>query len=174
MNKTLGALVLVALAGSLATPVLAVDQNINLTADVTSFCSINGLLTDNSETVVINTLNGFVSTTMIPRNYTIVCNGGSTTSLTSTNGGLSPIVPLSQPGFQNVINYTAETSGFATITGGNTATVGTVGTQEPLGSVIRATPNSASITVEITPSLNTLPLVVGSYADTLRLRIVAN
>jgi hypothetical protein len=177
MNKVLGAFAFAALAGSLATPASATDQNIPLQATVTSFCKIAGSLTPADDALqTINVTDGFVNTGQtITRPFNVVCNKASTVSLAAKNGGLS--TAASAAGFDNIINYTAATTGFAVISpAGDTATVATAvaNSYESLGSTTRATPGSASISVVITPTVNTLPLVEGTYNDVVRLSIVPN
>lgn len=171
MNKISRAFALFALAGGLATPAMAVDQNIDLSATVASFCRIAGSFTPADDSAVINVTNGAIVTTPIPKSYNVVCNGPSTTTLVSNNGGLSG--PPAAPGFENVINYTASASNFVTIAAGTTAN-GAVGANETLGTATRATPGSTDIDVVITPLANTDPLAVGNYNDRLVVRIVPN
>lgn len=178
VNRVVGAFAFAALAGSLATSASATDQNIPLQATVTSFCKIAGSLTPADDTLqTITVTDGFVdSGQTITRPFNVVCNKASTISLAAKNGGLSTAAAAVPGSFDNIINYTAGTTGFATISAGDTATVATAvaNSFESLGSTTRATPGSASISVVITPTVNTLPLVEGTYNDVVRLRIVPN
>ena len=170
MSKVLGVVAMAALIAGLASPASATDQNIPLQAVVTSFCKINGTLADSTDAVqTIGVTAGDVTVAAINRTFPVVCNKATDISLTSINGGLNG--PTGAANFENVINYTASASGFATVASGSTATTAGAAGNETLGTSTRATPGSANIVVAITPIANTLPLVEGTYNDTLRVRI---
>lgn len=175
MKRALGAAVTAVLIGGIASPAWATDQNIPLQAIVTSFCKIAGSLTPADDTLqTITVTDGFVVPGTITRPFAVVCNKATNISLAAKNGGLSTPTP-SDVGFDNIINYTASTSGFADVnlTGGDTSTTSTAITNsyEPLGTGVRSTPGSTSISVVIVPTVNTNPLVPGTYNDTVRLSI---
>jgi hypothetical protein len=174
IKKLTAAIMFASAANLLASGASATTQDINLSATVTGFCRIAGSLTPTADSVTIPidyTTGADVDTTQILRVFAVVCNKATNISLTSINGGL--IGPTAATGFEHIINYTAELSGFVTLAAGSTATTGTasVGANESLGSTTRATPGAASVTMTITPLANTDPLAAGSYADTLRLII---
>lgn len=155
------------LAGS--APVAATDQNINITANVWGFCMIDGSFTPADYNLNWDSLitNGDISPTpsVLP-SFSVVCNRQSSVELRSLNGGLTG--PAFAAGFENVINYTASTTGFVAALSGSTS--GGPG-PEVLDSANRATPGAEPITVTVTPIANTNPLVSGFYQDTLVLRI---
>lgn len=155
-----------------AVPASAADQDINITATVAGYCYIDGSATPAADAVNWDGLvaNGFITATATNRVYAIVCNKATDISLTSINGALTT-ASAAAAGFENIIDYTASTSGFATVAAGSTATTPTATGNEALGATVRATPGAENITVTITPIANTNPLVEGSYADTLRLSI---
>ncbi len=155
-----------------AAPASATDQNINITATVNGFCQIAGSLTPVDDSVNWDGLvtTGFITATATARTFAVTCNRASNISLTSINGGMTT-ASAAAVGFDNIINYQAEASGFATIAAGSTATTATAVGNETLGSATRATPGSANIVVTLTPVVNTNPFVEGSYSDTLRVRI---
>lgn len=155
-----------------ASPASATDQNINITATVNGFCQIDGSLTPTDDTVNWDALvtTGFITATPTARTFAVICNRASDISLTSINGGMTT-ASAAATGFENIINYQAEASGFATIAAGSTATVPAATGNETLGSATRATPGSANIVVTLTPVVNTDPFVEGTYSDTLRVRI---
>lgn len=147
---------------------LAEDQDIQLTADVQSFCSVEDVNVDNFEFTVTD---GDVSTTPSTHTIPVTCNGASTVTLTSVEGGLNG--PAAVSGFDNIINYTASASGYVTIAAGSTAAVPTAGANEILGT----TAGSASATplaVTVTPIANTNPVLAGAFDDILRVTINAN
>lgn len=155
-----------------AEAVLATDQDINLSATVAGFCRIDGSTTPAADTVDLTPLvtGGDISATQTDRTYAVVCNKATDISLTSQNGAMTT-ASAAATGFENIINYTAGASGFATVATGSTATTATAAGAETLGTATRATPGAANITVSITPIANTDPLVEGTYADTLTLSI---
>ena len=79
------AAVLVAGAGS----AMATDQDINLTATVNGFCTIDGSLTPTVDTVNMDALvtTGFIAATTQNRTYAVICNRATDISLTSLSGG---------------------------------------------------------------------------------------
>ncbi len=166
-TASIAALLLVA-----STPSFATDQDITITATVAGFCTIDGSLTPGVDTVNWDSLvtTGFITATATNRTYAVICNRATDLSLTSLNGALTT-ASAAAVGFENLINYTASASGFATIAAGSTATTATAVGNETLGTNTRATAGSANITVAITPIVNTDPLVEGTYTDTLRLTI---
>ncbi len=161
-----------AAAAPASAPASAADQNINITATVNGFCRIDGSLTPADDAVDWTGLvtTGFITATPTARTFAVICNRASDISLTSINGGMTTATAAAT-GFENVINYQAEASGFATIAAGSTATTAGAAGNETLGSTTRATPGSANIVVTLTPVVNTDPFVEGSYADTLRVTI---
>lgn len=170
--KLLRSLGVAALLGLVSAPAFATDQDINITATVSGFCTIEGSLTPGADTVNWDSLvtTGFITATATNRTYAVICNRATDISLTSLNGALTT-ASAAAVGFENIINYTAGVSGFATIAAGSTATTATAVGSETLGTAIRATAGSENITVAITPVVNTNPLVEGTYTDTLRLTI---
>jgi len=170
MKRALGVAAAATLFGSIAAPASAADQNIPLQAVVSSFCSVSGSLTTATDTLqTINVVNGVITVAAITRDFPVICNRATNISLTSINGGLNG--QTAAGGFEHVINYTASASGFATVASAGTAAIaGAIG-NEPLGTATRSTPGSENITVVITPVANVLPLVEGTYNDTLRVRI---
>lgn len=172
MVKFLKPACVAAILVAVATPVSATDQDINITATVTGFCTIAGSLTPTADTVNWDSLvtTGNITATATNRTYAVVCNRATDISLTSLNGALTT-ASAAATGFENLINYTASASGFATVASGSTATTATAVGNETLGTATRATAGSENITVTITPIANTNPLVQGTYTDTLRLNI---
>jgi hypothetical protein len=170
--KLLKTAVAVAFLVAAGLPASATDQDINITATVTGFCTIDGSLTPAADNVNWDALvtSGFITATPSNQTYAVLCNRASDISLTSLNGALTTATAAAA-GFDNIIDYTASTSGFATIAAGSTATTPTAVGSESLGTTSRATPGAANITVTITPIVNTNPLVAGTYNDTLRLAI---
>jgi hypothetical protein len=148
-------------------------QDINISATVAKACSVNNASTGTVDTATIPiTAGGSVNTSPVtPANSpyaNVACNAPSNLQLTSLNGGVTNAT--SATGFQNFINYTA-----SAVWHGVTATVNTSsssgtgpvsGTAQPVSTAF-----SGSLSVTITPAANTLPLVQGSYTDTLRITL---
>lgn len=173
MRTFLKALACAIVFSGVSVPAYATDQNIPLQATVASFCKIAGSLTPADDAVqTIPVVDGFVTAGAITRTFSVVCNRASNLALAAKNGGLITSSSAAA-GFDNIINYTTSASGFATIAAGDTATVAAAvaNSYESLGTATRATPGSATITVTITPTVNTNPLVNGTYNDTVRLSI---
>lgn len=148
-------------------------QDINISATVAKACTINNASTGtvDTATVAINA-DGSVNTSPVTPAHSpyanVACNAPSLLQLTSLNGGVTN--GTSATGFQNFINYTA--SGVwhgvtATVNTSSSSGTGPVsGTAQPVSTAF-----SGSLSVTITPAANTLPLVQGSYADTLRITL---
>lgn len=149
----------------------ATDQNINITATVTSFCKIAGSTAPSDDSIDWTSLitNGDIAATATNKSYAVVCNKATNITLSSLNGAMTG--PASAgAGWDNIINYTVAASGFASVSGSTASTASATGA-ETLGTTTRATPGSANIDLVITPVANTNPLVPGIYNDTLRVTI---
>ena len=176
-KKMMTTVAIAAILAAAASAARATDQNIQITATTNPFCRISNSLTPADDTLDWTSLitAGFISATPTTKTYAVVCNKPSNITLTSVNGGLNTAT-LGAGGFDNIINYTASTSGFATVPTGSTASiaVAVTGLNEVLGTTSRPSPGSANINVLITPIVNTSAggLVEGNYADTLKLTIV--
>lgn len=136
-------------------------QNINLNATVTDFCSIAGAATGAVQTRTITVTNGNVVTAPLSQVSvaSVACTKISNLTLTTTNTGLT--TAGSNGSFQNVIHYTAAASfaGAAPTLVTSSATTATAATNTGA--------NGGTLTVDITPSANTLPMLAGNYADVL-------
>lgn len=175
MTKTMMTTVAIAAMLAVATSAArATDQNINITATTNAFCRINNSLTPADDALDWSTIissDGFISATPTTKTYAVVCNKASNVSLTAVNGGLNTATPVAI-GFDNIINYTTSTNGFALVPLSSTATNPAALTSESMGSFARPTPGAGNINVQITPVVNSNPLVPGNYADTLKLTIL--
>ena len=172
---TCAAAALLAITASGASAQGAVTQNFNLSATVTSYCSVAGT-TSGAATVINQTIpttaTGNVNTAAIPVSIgTILCNKGANIQLSSQKGAL--LGPSAATSFQNYINYSATTTGFPTAQASVNANV-TTGTATVTTGTSVATNNAPfSITggVTITPTANGTPLMAGSYSDVLTLTV---
>jgi hypothetical protein len=144
-----------------------------VSGSVAKVCTIGGLAAGPADAATIPiTALGAVNTAPIVRSYAnAACNTPSNLQLTSQSGAvLRSGAPPS--GFTNLINYTAS-AGFSGATATlNTATVaGATGPESGTAvSTSGATP-SGSLSLTITPATSSLPLISGSYGDTLRISI---
>jgi hypothetical protein len=149
-------------------------QDINISATVNSACTINNAATGTADTAVIPiTAAGNVNTASItPTNApyaNVACNAPSNLQLTSLNGGVKNATTAS--GFTNIINYTASATWHGvTATIDTSTTAGATGSESGTAEPV-ATAFSGSLSVSITPLSNSLPLVQGSYTDTLRITL---
>jgi hypothetical protein len=156
-------------------PVVSASQPHTVTADVTKTCTIGGVSNPAADSASIPIIGGNVDTTPIPKSYAnVVCNSPSSVQLTSLGGALTgPVSPGSA--FQNHIDYSAQA-----LFSGATAQINTETNPSATGAEA-GTPSTATgnmpqgtLSLSIVPHANTLPLVRGNYADTLRISITPN
>ena len=150
-------------------------QDIVITAVVPKSCSVNNSAAGTVDAAVIAiTAAGNVNTAPVtPTNSpyaNVACNAPSNLQLTSLSGGV--VNASTVTGFANIINYT----GSATWNG-VTATVNTASNPAATGSesgtaMAVSSAFSGSLSVSIAPAANTLPLVLGTYNDTLRVTLI--
>ncbi len=171
--KTL--IVSLAALAAMTSVAVATDQPIDVTATVTAFCSIDGTtsgVVSPNKTIDLNAggaiTGGAVTATAVSVDVgTVVCNKNATAQLRSLNGGL--FGPGPSGGMQNYINYNATTTLLqtqATVAATATSATPTNGTAQAQANAF----NTANVNVTVTP-VAASPLVAGSYADILTLRI---
>jgi hypothetical protein len=167
------AVIVCALAAPGVATAQTATQDINISATVPKSCTINNTSTGTVDTATIPiSAGGSVNTSPVTPVHSpyanIACNAPSNLQLTSLNGGVTN--GTSATGFQNFINYTA-----SAVWHGVTATVATASSSGtgPVSGTAQSvsTAFSGSMSVTITPAANTLPLVQGSYSDTLRITL---
>jgi hypothetical protein len=170
MKKLICAIALAAIGSPVAAPVLATDRSIPLTASVPDFCRVAGTTSNSSDATETFNIDGQgdVIVAAVVKNIAVVCNKGSDVALVSSNGALTG--PGTVPGFQNVIHYTAASTGFtdASITAAQTSNTGS---NQVLGTGEKVAPGSGTLQVTITPVLNASPLLPGTYNDILVVRV---
>lgn len=147
----------------------AATQDIQISATVTSACTINNVATGGVSTVTIPvSAAGSVNTgTLTPSGSpfaNVACNSPSNLQLTSQNGGVTTAsTPVT--GFAAKIDYTASATWHSVTASINTASASSApysGTAAPVSTAF-----SGSLSVSITPTANSQPLLAGSYSDTL-------
>jgi hypothetical protein len=150
-------------------------QDINLSATVASYCTINGATTGAAINETIPVTNGIVDTSVITDTIAnVACNSTADVTATSLQGGVTP-GGAPAGGTTNIIDYTA----VATF-GGASSTIDTSTTATASGSEAGNTATTASaatgnLVVQITPAQPSLPLMPSAaYADTLRVTLTAN
>ena len=149
------------------------SQAVSVTGNVAKVCTIGGVATPAADTATVPiTATGAVTTTPIVRSYAnAACNTPSRLQLTSQSGA---VVRSGAPpaGFTNLINYSAS-AGFASATATlNTATTaGAAGPESGTAVSTSGTTPSGTLSLTITPQASSLPLISGSYSDTLRITI---
>ncbi|MEQ1697540.1 MAG: hypothetical protein ABL901_17030 [Hyphomicrobiaceae bacterium] len=171
------AIAALALVGAGSANAQTATQDITITATVTKACTVNNAVAGTAGTAVIPvSLAGAVTTTPITPVGSpfanVVCNAPSNIQLTSLSGGVRNGVGVAPSGFTNIIDYSATATW-----GGAIATVDTVTDPAAAGNESGAlapiaAANAGALSVLITPQTNALPLVIGSYADTLRVSII--
>jgi hypothetical protein len=142
---------------------LAASATLTVGTTVTKICSIGGTTAPSSDSATIPVgAGGAVDTTPIVRSYAnTVCNTMTNITLSSGNSGVKSAAPA-VGGFTNVINYSASAS-----LGGATGTLNTATGSGTTGVISSADGATGTMSVTITPLTPPLPLVRGSYADTL-------
>ncbi len=149
-------------------------QDINITATVTSACTINNTATGTagSATIPVSAAGAVNTTAITPTGSpfaNVACNAPATLQLTSLNGAVTNATPAPS-GFTNFINYSASAVWNGTTATLNTASVATAaGSESGTGQAVTA--NSGNLDVTITPQATSLPLITGPYADTLRVTL---
>lgn len=150
-------------------------QDIQISAQVNATCTINNAASGGVSTATIGiTGAGAVdTTTQVPSGSpfaSVACNAPSNLRLTSQSGGVKTAT-AAVTGFTGRINYTASATWNSV-----TATIDTslAGASGPYSGAIApvATAFSGSLSVSITPTANTLPLLAGTYSDILRVTLV--
>ncbi len=176
MRKYLVAAIMAAAVFSGVTPASAqtATQDINITATVASYCTINGITNPGALAAVIPVTNGIVDTSVIPNTIAnVACNNVADVVATSLSGGVTT-GGAPNVGTTNIIDYTA----VATFSGAsstiNTATVATAAGNEAGNTASTASAATGNLVVNITPAQPALPLMPSvAYADTLRVTLTA-
>jgi spore coat protein U-like protein len=177
MQKLIMTAASVALLAAMSGAGEAADVAITLSANVASSCQVAA----GSSGPLLSTLD-FTKTfevkqdgtlNLIPQDvsFVVACNAGATATLTSLKGGLlNPTQPAQDQ--VNVIDYEAQVAGAITTGIGKTATNPQTGSVETLASSTGTFSGTATVT--ITPVAIPLGkrLAVGSYTDTLTLKIL--
>jgi len=148
-------------------------QDVQINATVNSVCTINNAATGGVSTVTIPvSAAGAVNTgTLTPSGSpfaNVACNAPSNLQLTSQNGGVTTAA-TAVTGFAGKIDYSASATWHSVTASINTSAASSgpfAGTAAPV-----ATAFSGSLAVSITPIGNTLPLLAGSYTDTLHITL---
>ncbi|MBS0243643.1 MAG: hypothetical protein JSS20_15815 [Proteobacteria bacterium] len=168
-------LVAFTLLGTQAANAQTATQDIDITANVLKACTVNNAPTGTagSATIPVSAA-GAVSTTAITPTGSpfanVACNAPSTLQLTSLSGGVKNATTPGS-GFTNIIDYQATATWNSVTASIDTSTVaGATGSEAGTAQSV-ATSNSGNLTVSITPLANSLPLVTGSYSDTLRVTL---
>jgi hypothetical protein len=158
-----------------ATTARSADQDVQISANVPSFCSIAGanVAPKLSTTIPVDSA-GVVDTSLQTFNVgAVVCNTSTSITATSMRGGVKSATKVGTSGFTNIINY----KGTATFGGAkstlNTGTLKGANGPEAGSTGTTAGPHLGSLTVTILPVLPTSPLAAGvDYWDTLRVDLV--
>lgn len=151
----------------------AATQDLNITASVPKYCTVNGSATPAAlNTTIPVSATGTVTTTA--QNFTVnnvTCNVATNVVATSTGGGVKSATSAPS-GFTNIIDYT----GAATF-GSATSTVNTASTPAAAGAEVGNTAAttgavSGNLTISVTPAQPTNPLISATdYSDTLRVTL---
>jgi hypothetical protein len=149
-------------------------QDINITANVTSYCTINGITNPAALNATIPVSLGVVTTTPIANTIAnVACNNVADVVASSLSGGVTTGI-AGPSGTTNIIDYTA-----TAVFGGATSTLNTATDLTAVGTEIGSTGTttgaaSGNLVVTITPQTPSSPLATSAaYADTLRVTLTA-
>jgi hypothetical protein len=151
-------------------------QDINITATVLKSCTVNNVATGTAGTanIPVSVAGAVTTTTITPTGSpfaSVACNAPSNLQLTSLNGGVKN-VGVPGTGFTNIIDYTASATWNSVSASLDTSTLSTAVAAEAGTAVAVSTAHSGNLSVSITPIANALPLITGSYSDTLRVTLI--
>lgn len=168
MNKALKFAALAALPLTAVSVAYAqsVQHDVNLSATVPSFCTVDNPNTSSSLVIDVNQQTGAVSP--LQKSVTIgqaSCNAVATVSSTSSKGGLKNSNTALPIGFTNVIQY----KGDVYFAGFKQSTINTPTTQGSVGTTGGA--EGGDLRVTVTPTVPSLPLTQGNYSDTITVTI---
>jgi hypothetical protein len=163
---------LVAMAGTAQAQGVA-SQNVNLSANVNGYCTIDGASTGTARSANIATTNGRVASpgnlTLGGADSSVICTSNARIQLTTASGGLTNPTAPPDSNYVNKIHYTA-TATYNGATETLTTTDATTAGFQTGGAVTTAgaktnVPLQLAVSVAATPANKFL--VNGSYGDTL-------
>ena len=139
---------------------------------VAKSCTIGGLAKATDTATIPITAAGNVNTAAINKSYAnVACNTPSNVQLTTQNGGVTTATTGSAS-FTNIIDYSASATFSGATATLNTATnPAAAGPETGTAVSTTGTQPNGTMTVTITPQLNTKTLIGGTYADTLSIII---
>ena len=165
---------LVAFAGAGVANAQTATQDINISATVASYCTINNLTTGTVINATIPVTNGVVTTTPISNTVaSIACNNVADVVATSQSGGVTT-GSAAPTGTTNTINYTGAATFDGVTSTINTATIAGIGASEAGNTATTASAATGNLVVSITPAQPALPLAPASYSDVLRVTMTAH
>ena len=177
MRQALSLSILTAIMAAFASTTASAQSasaNVNITATITATCTINGTANGGTQTLDFSNTTASPSTTISTSKKTatlanVLCNTPSHITLQSSSGKAANAA-TAPSSFQNYFDYMAVATW-----NGVTDTLSTSSDGTTLKTSATAAPASAgSLTVDVTPSSPSLPLVAGSYADVLTVTLTAN
>ena len=149
------------------------SRGFTVTGTVISYCTIGGLNHPSADTATIPVSTaGAVNTAVINKSYpSVACSSPSNVQITSQNGAVTNAGTASA-GFTNVIDYSSTAVFSGASASLNTATNPLARGPESGAAVsTTGTAPTGTMTVTITPQANVLPLISGTYSDTLTITI---
>jgi hypothetical protein len=168
----MAAAVLVAMAGAAEAQGVATQQ-VNLTANVGGYCTIDGVASATARSANVATANGKVASpgplTLSGSNGLVICTSNATIQLTTASGGMTNATPPPDINYVNKIHYTA-TANY----NGKTETLTTAdGTPANFTTTGQTTTAGAQTNQPLTLTVTSLAtpagkfLVNGGYSDTI-------
>ena len=168
----MAAAVLAGLAGAAEAQGVA-TQNIELTANVGGYCTIDGTATGAARSGTVLTANGKVASpgpvTLTGSNGQVICTSNAKIQLTTARGGMTGVTPAPGDQYTNKIHYTVTanyngTTETLTTTDAMPANFMTAGTNT-VGGAQTNQPLTLSVTTLATPTSKFL--TNGGYSDTI-------
>ncbi|MEQ1719271.1 MAG: hypothetical protein ABL907_25340 [Hyphomicrobium sp.] len=169
------AVALAAFCGAGAANAQTATQDINISATVASYCTINNITGPAALTATIPVTNGVVTTTAIPNTIaSVACNNAADVIASSVSGGVT-LGGAAASGTTNIIDYTGVATFASAASTIDTATVATAAGTETGNTAVTSGAATGNLSVTITPAQPALPLMPGAtYADTLRVTLTAH
>lgn len=149
-------------------------QDINITASVASYCTINNITNPTDLDEVIPVTNGIVDTSVISNTIgSVACNSPADVIATSLSGGVTTIA-AAEPGTTNIIDYTAVATFSGATSTIDTSDVATAAGSEAGNTATTASAATGNLVVTITPAQPAQLLMPSTdYEDTLRVTLTA-
>ncbi len=174
MRKIMMAMAVLGLSCGAAQAQGVATQNVNLSAVVGGYCTIDGTSTGTARSAIVPVVNGIVTPgalTLPGSSGSVICTSNATIQMITSSKGLTYGTAPADP-FVNKIHYTATASYNGKMESLDTTTaaagVATGGSLTTLGA---QTGQPLDLTVTVLPTPTGKFLVNGAYSDTLTIKL---